>query len=101
MELQRWFREPHSLKRRMSAVPAKLSTMPLTLVINGQERVFGSLASPVLLADVVTEMNLKGDRVAVEHNGTIIQRACWSDTFVGTGDRLEVVHFVGGGLIAR
>jgi sulfur carrier protein len=70
--------------------------MSLTLVVNGEERAFGNLA-PVTLADVIAEMNLKGDRVAVEHNGTIIQRASWSDTFVGSGDRLEVVHFVGGG----
>ena len=42
-------------------------------------------------------MNLKGDRIAVEHNGQIVQRANWSDTTVYSGDRLEVVHFVGGG----
>jgi len=33
----------------------------------------------------------------VEHNGAIVQRAGWTDTPVASGDRLEVVHFVGGG----
>jgi sulfur carrier protein len=42
-------------------------------------------------------MALKGDRIAVEHNGQIVQRARWSDTPIASGDRLEVVHFVGGG----
>jgi sulfur carrier protein len=42
-------------------------------------------------------MDLKGDRIAVEHNGQIVQRARWADTPVSSGDRLEVVHFVGGG----
>jgi sulfur carrier protein len=42
-------------------------------------------------------MALKGDRIAVEHNGQIVQRANWAETPVSSGDRLEVVHFVGGG----
>jgi sulfur carrier protein len=40
---------------------------------------------------------LKGDRVAVELNGEIVPRAHWVETIVEEGDRLEVVHFVGGG----
>jgi sulfur carrier protein len=72
--------------------------MPLALIINGQNRTFATLDSPTPLADVVIEMNLKGDRIAVEHNGEIAQRANWSDVSVSSGDRLEVVHFVGGGM---
>jgi thiamine biosynthesis protein ThiS len=36
--------------------------------------------------------------VAVEHNGEIIPRAVWAGTILQPGDRLEVVHFVGGGI---
>jgi sulfur carrier protein len=71
--------------------------MALTLVVNGQERAFEKLAPPVTLATVIAAMDLKGDRVAVEHNGMIVQRTGWSETPVTPGDRLEVVHFVGGG----
>lgn len=71
--------------------------MPLTLVINGQHRIFANLTSPVMLTQLILEMELKGDRVAVEHNGEIAQRARWAELPVTTGDRLEVVHFVGGG----
>ena len=71
--------------------------MPLTIVINAQERTFASLSPPATLAQVVSEMNLKGDRIAIEHNGEIAQRARWSELAVIPGDRLEVVHFVGGG----
>jgi thiamine biosynthesis protein ThiS len=35
--------------------------------------------------------------VAVEHNGEIVPRAGWAGTTLNGGDRLEVVHFVGGG----
>jgi sulfur carrier protein len=72
--------------------------MSLTLVINGQNRSFANLTPPVTLAQVIDAMNLKGDRIAVEHNGQIVQRALWAETSVSSGDRLEMVHFVGGGL---
>jgi sulfur carrier protein len=71
--------------------------MSFTLAINGQNRSFDNLTPPVSLAQVVAAMELKGDRIAVEHNGQIVQRARWSDTPIAIGDRLEVVHFVGGG----
>jgi sulfur carrier protein len=40
---------------------------------------------------------LKGDRVAVERNGEIAARTSWPAVMVADGDRIEVVHFVGGG----
>jgi sulfur carrier protein len=71
--------------------------MSLTLTVNGRSREFAELAPPVPLAEIVAAMNLKGDRIAVEHNGDIAQRARWAEVWVDSGDRLEVVHFVGGG----
>jgi sulfur carrier protein len=71
--------------------------MALALVINGQARSFENLSSPTTLVEVVAEMSLKGDRIAVELNGEIAQRARWQQIDVSNGDRLEVVHFVGGG----
>jgi len=71
--------------------------MSLTLVLNGQDREFAKLTPPVSLADLIAELALKGDRIAVEHNGAIVERSRWVQTALTTGDRLEVVHFVGGG----
>ena len=42
-------------------------------------------------------MELRADRVAVELNGELAPRAAWAATAVRSGDKLEVVHFVGGG----
>jgi sulfur carrier protein len=72
--------------------------MPLTLVLNGQSRTFESLSDPATLDQLVAELGLKGDRVAVEHNGNIAARTTWPQTVLKAGDRLEVVHFVGGGV---
>jgi sulfur carrier protein len=71
--------------------------MSLLLTVNGQSREFAGLAAPLTLAEVIAAMNLKGDRIAVEHNGEIAPRARWAEVSVFTGDRLEIVHFVGGG----
>jgi sulfur carrier protein len=66
-------------------------------VLNGQLREFPQLASPAHLQDLIAELGLKSDRVAVEHNGNIVPRAEWVGTTLAEGDRLEIVHFVGGG----
>lgn len=71
--------------------------MALTVILNGQPRVFETLRPPVSLEVLIGELGLKGDRVAVEHNGEIVARAGWAEAVLGEGDRLEVVHFVGGG----
>jgi sulfur carrier protein len=71
--------------------------MALRLTVNGQVREFGDLTAGVSLVDVIAAMSLKGDRIAVEHNGEIAQRARWAEVKVAEGDRLEVVQFVGGG----
>jgi len=41
---------------------------------------------------------MKQDRVAVELNRDIVPRGKWPETNLSEGDRLEIVHFVGGGL---
>jgi sulfur carrier protein len=71
---------------------------PLTIHLNGQERTFDTLRSPSPLSIVISALELKGDRIAVEHNGQIAPRTTWSDLPITTNDRLEIVHFVGGGL---
>ena len=71
--------------------------MSLTLVLNGQFRTFPTLAQTTTLDLLVVELGLKADRVAIEHNGEIVSRASWSETPLKEGDRLEMVHFVGGG----
>lgn len=69
----------------------------MQLVINGKKRDFPALSSASKISDLITALELKTDRVALEHNGTIIRRDAWPDTRINSGDKFEVVHFVGGG----
>jgi thiamine biosynthesis protein ThiS len=68
----------------------------MTLHINGEPRTFANLA-PSTLAALIESLNMKPDRVAVELNHAIVPRDRWRETLLKDGDRLEIVHFVGGG----
>jgi sulfur carrier protein len=69
----------------------------MKLQINGEERELGTSAAPFTLAALVEILGMKADRVAVELNRDIVPRDRWAETPLKEGDRLEVVHFVGGG----
>ncbi len=67
----------------------------MRLIVNGEEKEFAG--GQLTLAALVEQLGMKGDRVAIELNRNIVSRDRWSDTSLHDGDRLEVVHFVGGG----
>ena len=64
------------------------------LHINGEQRDF---PERLTVAALVAQLGMKPDRVAVELNLEIVPRAQWDTTTLKAGDKLEVVHFVGGG----
>ncbi len=66
----------------------------MTLHINGEARDF---SSPLSLSALIEQLGMKQDRVAVELNRDIVPRDQWAATSLSDGDRLEIVHFVGGG----
>jgi len=66
----------------------------MVLTINGQDQEFDCDTN---LASLVGQLGLQPDRVAVELNRELIPRDRWSSTQLSEGDKLEIVHFVGGG----
>jgi thiamine biosynthesis protein ThiS len=66
----------------------------MNLTINGESRI---LAPVETLGALVEQLGMKSDRVAIELNREIVSREQWPQTPVRDGDRLEIVHFVGGG----
>jgi thiamine biosynthesis protein ThiS len=69
-------------------------SIAMNLVINGETQV---LNPPLTLAGLVEQLQMKPDRVAIELNRNIVARDQWAKTSLAEGDRLEIVHFVGGG----
>lgn len=70
----------------------------LVLTLNGRERAVEGVFSPAVLSEVLAALALRADRIAVELNGELAPRTGWAEQPVKTGDKLEVVHFVGGGV---
>jgi thiamine biosynthesis protein ThiS len=66
----------------------------MKLQINGEEKI---VDAPQTVSSLISAMSMKPDRVAVELNREIIPRDRWPETSLNEGDRLEIVHFVGGG----
>ncbi len=66
----------------------------MNLTINGESQ--ASWAET--LGRLVEMLGMKPDRVAIELNREIVPRDRWSQTPLRDGDRLEIVHFVGGGV---
>jgi len=66
----------------------------MLLHINGEQRDF---PDGLTVAALVAQLGMKPDRIAVELNLEIVPRSQWETITLKDGDKLEVVHFVGGG----
>ena len=66
----------------------------MTLTVNGEAR---SVADGVTLAQLLRELGLERNPVAVELNRLVVPRDSHGDTRLAEGDRLEIVTLVGGG----
>ena len=64
------------------------------LIVNGEPRSFSGLSN---IAGLVSALGLDGRKVAVERNLEIVPRSAYLTTEVVDGDRIEIVHFIGGG----
>jgi sulfur carrier protein len=74
----------------------------MNLHVNGEEHTFADPApAQFTLAALIESLSMKPDRVAVELNREIVPRDRWPQTPLKDGDRLEIVHFVGGGCAFR
>jgi len=71
------------------------ATMTLNLTVNGNARV---LAGPMTVAALLHDIGLDPRKVAVERNLEIVPKSRYADTELANDDRLEIVHFIGGGL---
>jgi thiazole synthase/sulfur carrier protein len=70
----------------------------LTLLLNGENRQFETSArGPLSVLGLLTELGLDMRKVAVERNEEIVPRSRYAETWLASGDQLEIVHFIGGG----
>ena len=68
----------------------------MRVYINGESREIEGSPS---LADLITQLDLPAARIAVEVNREVVRRGDWGKTMLRDDDRIEIVHFVGGGFV--
>ena len=68
----------------------------MNIVVNGNNTDIGEGS---VITDLVQSIGLNTDRIAVELNKRIVRRADWGSTTLSEGDKVEIVHFVGGGTV--
>ena len=66
----------------------------IAITLNGELR---KLPAPVTVSKLIRRLELEEDAVAIERNREIVARTDWQGTLVRSGDKIEIVHFVGGG----
>ncbi|HVG17760.1 MAG TPA: sulfur carrier protein ThiS [Blastocatellia bacterium] len=66
----------------------------MKIIVNGDER---EARDGIAISDLITVLGLKPERLAIEVNRKIVRRADWPSTTLSEGDKVEIVHFVGGG----
>lgn len=66
----------------------------IEIIVNGDAR---QVSQGARVTDLVIQLELAPERLAIELNLSILPRAKWAETELRSGDRLEIVHFVGGG----
>ena len=71
-----------------------MSQASIEVIINGETR---TVLQGTTVAALITELGLADRRVAVERNREVVPRAEHASTVLASGDKLELVTFVGGG----
>ena len=62
--------------------------------VNGEPR---EIEENLSLPELITSLTLKPEQIAIELNQKVVRRSEWPGTVLRNGDKLEIVHFVGGG----
>ncbi len=62
--------------------------------LNGKKVVIKSNYS---IFDLLKKYKLSNKKVAIEYNGTIISKDSFKKKFIKNNDKIEIVHFIGGG----
>ena len=66
----------------------------MQIIVNGEQR---DVADGLTAAQLVEDMDITGKRIAMEVNLEIVPRSTYANHTIQAGDKVEIVHAVGGG----
>jgi thiamine biosynthesis protein ThiS len=77
------------------SLPSEVSQL-LLIQVNSEPR---EVKENISLPELVASLSLKAEQVAIELNQRVVRRAQWESTILHEADKVEIVYFVGGGLV--
>ncbi len=66
----------------------------IEVIVNGKRQ---ELAREVNVAELLKLLDIEGERIAIEINEDVIRKRDWHNVKITTKDKIEIIHFVGGG----
>lgn len=66
----------------------------MKITVNGEDRHFDA---PLSIAGLLVNLGIEGGKVAIERNLEIVPKSAYETIGLSDGDRIEIVHFIGGG----
>ena len=66
----------------------------MRVLVNGEQK---EASAGTSLANLIDQLALPVERIAIELNREVVRRSDWDSTMLKDEDRIEIVHFVGGG----
>lgn len=66
----------------------------MRIQVNGE---FREVEEQLSLRDLIEVLDLRLERLAIELNGNVVRRGDWESRVLNSDDKVEIVHFVGGG----
>ncbi len=63
--------------------------------VNGEKY---SFQEPITISELISKLELDSRKIAIEYNLEILPRSLFEKTLIKNGDRIEIVHFIGGGM---
>ena len=66
----------------------------IEIILNGEAK---AIKRQTTMSELIKNLELVPDRLAVEYNLKILKRNKWNDTLLAEGDQIELVQLVGGG----
>ena len=66
----------------------------MNLIINGEDH--HDLPHPLTVAGLIAHLGLPEKKIAIERNREIVPKSTFGEAALSEGDRLEIIHFIGG-----
>ena len=66
----------------------------MNIIVNGKKK---NIENKINLRELLEKLELPNERVAVELNKQVVRKKDWDATNINDADKIEIIHFVGGG----